>query len=249
MRSPAARVARTWTVATSHAATLLALAGCMAIAVAGCGSSSDGARSARTTVADNTTIAAPAATDGSHSVRGAPAENGTASARRPGVTARSSSAVLMAEHARSHAFFARANKPGASEDATPSHANILNPCSLVSRAEAESALGLRSLQARVAPLGPSCVFVATNHKAVLSVVVNPASFAALRSQMSDLRKFSGVGWKGLCGGTRGASSLYARVNATEVLHLTGPCLSVAKLVPTALARLRHTKAVVPTQPS
>jgi hypothetical protein len=238
-----------------------ALAATAALAVAACGASShSGDGQAQGTAASAGSYARSSAplTVGT-GIGGAGVSGQVVSGAAPEVTARyrnrssnvSSRVItpaLRASKAPSHAYFARTVQPGPSEQTKPSKSNFLNPCRLISRAAAESVFHTRFLASTEAPMGPSCVYASAHHGPYMSVVVDPTAFSKLPKHMSSLRKFSGARWQGYCGGTKGASVLYVRFNANEVLHITGPCLTVAKLVPGALTRLRTTPGLVPVTP-
>jgi hypothetical protein len=225
------------------------IAVCVAIGVAGCGGSGSGSASGSSRDAADATpnsSVAPLSLGG-----GAAAGVGVATARY-GAKASQASATLpvatKASHAPSHAFFKRSVDTKEPEDTAPSVQPIINPCALVTRAEAAAALGGRIVKMTKAPLGPTCVYAGAGRGVFASVAVIVRPFAKLTSQNRTLRKFAGVTQPAYCGGTTGATVLFVRVRSNEVLQITAPCQTAAKLAAHALPRLRTTHAVPVTNP-
>jgi hypothetical protein len=221
----------------------------VAIGVAGCGGSGSGSGPGSSRDAANATpgsSVAPLAIGA-----GAAAGPGVATARY-GVKASQAHGNLplatKASQAPSHAFFERSVRTKDSEETTPSSQRIINPCALVTRSEVSAALGGRIIKVTKAPLGPTCVYQGATQRAFASVAVQVRPFAKLASQNRSLRKFAGIKRAAYCGGTAGATVLYVRVGSYEVLQITAPCQTGAKLAAHALGRLRGAPGVAITNP-
>jgi hypothetical protein len=212
-----------------------------ALALTACGS---GSGQASNGPGQHSTLASPL------SVGGAAAAAPGTEAARYGAKSSQGQAPQAAEHvaskaarAPSRAFFARSLRATQSEESTPTTQKIINPCALVTRGEAQSILGATVLAPRQAPLGPTCIYQTGSHRAFVTLAVELSSFAKLPRQQSSLRKFSGVGRPAYCGGTTGATGLFVRLGANEVLTVTGPCQTGGRFAAHALARLGTVKGV------
>jgi len=220
-----------------------------AIALAGCGGSSSGGNHAASAVSSPSSVSGPLSIGGAAAaVPGAAVARYGVAASDAGTKHGATQLATKQQIAPSHAFFQRSIRTKVSEESTPSTQKIIDPCSLVTRSEAESAIGSSILAPRVAPLGPTCIYESANHKAFVTVAVEVRSFAKLPAQEKSLRRFVGVGRPAYCGGTTGATGLLVQVGANEVLDVTGPCLTAGKLAAHALVRLRSTAGVPVTTP-
>jgi hypothetical protein len=221
----------------------------VAIGVAGCGGSGSGSASGSSRDGAHAT---PNSSVAPVSLGGGGAAGAGVAAARYGTKASQARAnvpvATEASHAPSHAFFKRSVDTKEPEDTAPSVQPIINPCALVTRPEAAAALGRRIVKMTKAPLGPTCVYAGASRGVFASVAVITRPFAKLTSQNRTLHKFAGVVQSAYCGGTTGATVLFVRVRSDEVLQITAPCQSAAKLAGHALARLRTTPAVPITNP-
>jgi hypothetical protein len=224
------------------ASTTIVVASLAAIAIAGCGGSSSGAPQGASGASPGG--AAPATLQIGPSPGGGVVA-GASSARygRASSAAKPGSAAALASHAPSHQFLVKATTPGVSEVTSPSKQNILNPCALVTRGEAQSILGSAVVPPKQAPMGPSCIYETANHKAFITLTVEARSFSALRAQKS-LKPFFGVGRQAYCGGPNRATAMYVKVAPDEVLHLMAPCMTAGRFAAHALSRIGSAKGVV-----
>lgn len=152
------------------------------------------------------------------------------------------SARVRAEHAPSLRFYRRATRPTSdSEEAKPSHQRIVDPCDLVSRAQAQAILGTALAAPREAPLGPTCIYRGAH--AFMTVSLQTRSFKALRAGQRSLHRFYGLRRQAWCGGTAGATTLFVRVAADRVLSVGAPCITAGRLAAHALASLERVAGV------
>jgi hypothetical protein len=232
----------------------LVIAALAAVGLAGCGESGSGLGSGSGSGSSQSAVNGAAGSSASAPLTigpGGAAESGVATARY-GVKASHARATLTpatkASTAPSRRFFERSVRTKDAEETTPSSERIINPCAVVTQAEAQAALGTRLLKPIKAPLGPTCIFQAPNHQTFASVAVVARPFAQLPSQDKTLRKFAGVKESAYCGGPTRSTSLFVRVAADEVLQISAPCQTAAKMAPYALARLRTVSGTPVTKP-
>lgn len=157
------------------------------------------------------------------------------------------SARVRAAHAPSLRFYRRATRRTAdSEEARPSHQRIVDPCKLVTRAQAQAILGTALAAPREAPLGPTCIYRGAHAFATLALQAR--SFKALHAQQHSLHHFYGLRRRAWCGGTAGATTLFVRVAPDRVLSVGAPCMTAGRLAAHALATLEHVAGAPVTTP-
>lgn len=220
-----------------------------AVSLSGCGGSGQSGRNAASAPSSAPTLATPLSIGGGTAVSGSvPARYGAKSSHAAVATQPAGAAAVRAAHAPSLRFYARSVLAKSSEESKPTSQKIINPCGLVTRSEAASAIGTAVPSPREAPLGPTCIYETSNRKTFMTVSVQVRSFATVASQDVSLRRFAGLGRPAYCGGTTGATTLFVRLSAGEVLQVTGPCLTAAKLASHAIPRLHTAKGVPVTAP-
>jgi hypothetical protein len=225
------------------------IAALVLIGMTGCGGSRSGSGGSSSQNAANE---APSASVAPLTLGGGAAAGPGIATARYGVRASQAhdklSVATKASQAPSRAFYQRSVRTTDSEESTPSTQRIINPCALVTRPEAAAAMGVRILKVTKAPLGPTCIFQGAGDRVFASVAVQVRPFARLVSQDRSLRRFAGLKRSAYCGGTRSATVLFVRVGADEVLQVTAPCQTAAKIAAHAMARLRAARGVPVTQP-
>jgi hypothetical protein len=113
----------------------------------------------------------------------------------------------------------------------------VDPCRYLSSRQAASALGVASVSAREAPLGPTCVFTprSTRTKVTLSVQV-----IQLKRELQRMRHESSTrvaGHLAYCG-TLGQALLLMPLSRYYVLEITAGCRAAKAMARAALPRLR-----------
>ena len=109
-----------------------------------------------------------------------------------------------------------------------------NPC-LVSRGQAESFTGTAVAQPKVAPLGPTCVYLAKGGKMV-TVAVERTVFAKLKPHMRNLVSYTVRGTQAYCG-IYGAPVTYVLLSRERALVVSAPCDVGKRFATAALAKL------------
>ena len=110
------------------------------------------------------------------------------------------------------------------------------PCSLVTRAQAGSILGGPVLAPREAPQGPTCIYRTRKGDDFITLAVQPASFSALKRQLSRPQSIEVAGRSAFCG-AHGQPMLYVQLPRQQVLTVAARCRVAKQFATRALARL------------
>jgi hypothetical protein len=95
------------------------------------------------------------------------------------------------------------------------------PCSLVTRAEAEEAIGVPIVEPLEAPQGPTCIFQGQSGTPYVTLAAQDASADELRSGLADRRAVPVAGRTGQCG-TAGGPVLYVPLSEGRTLVVAAP---------------------------
>ncbi|MGA2013182.1 MAG: hypothetical protein ABSH51_21960 [Solirubrobacteraceae bacterium] len=117
----------------------------------------------------------------------------------------------------------------------PPVAKPLNPCSLVTNAQAQSIAGAPLRSSREAPLGPTCVFTFTGRPSV-TMTIEFLDFASTVKAMRDATRVAIGGFHAECG-TLGTQMLDISLSERRVLNVTAPCPVARGFAVRALTRL------------
>jgi hypothetical protein len=112
----------------------------------------------------------------------------------------------------------------------------VTPCALVTRAQAQSIVGVKLLEPLEAPQGPTCIYRTTSGKNVLTVAVQSADIKHLKRQMRDRHRVSISDKFGYCG-TFGRPTLYMKLSRDRVLSVSAPCAMARQFAAKALPQL------------
>lgn len=217
---------------------MLALA--LAPALTGCGgSSSSSSNGARTTAqqlpgelaapSGSLDQSAPAGTTASKAASKAGAD-GTAAA---GTAARKPKAAhLDPVSAKNHVVKARHR---AKNEQRGTGVKPLNPCTLVTRAEASAIVGRPVAALRQAPQGPTCIYQVRRGKRLITMAVQNTPFTPPKSA-KDVARVTLRGHKAYCV-KRASLVMVVPLAAGHVLNVTAPCPVAAGFASKALARL------------
>jgi hypothetical protein len=140
----------------------------------------------------------------------------------------------------SHSGPVKARTPaGAVDDeVNASGAKALNPCTLVSRAEAQAILGKPVGEPVSAPQGPTCIYKPQGTTRVVTLAVESLHFSTIKpqSQLRDRMSVTVGGHTAYCG-VAGTPTMILLLPAGRFLDVTAPCPLAAAFAAKALARL------------
>jgi hypothetical protein len=219
---------------TRHVIVLLALALTPALAACG-GSSSQGARtsaeqpSGQLTAPSNSLDQSAATASATTTTSAGSAKAATPSAHKgPKVTSRpdpvsSKSHVATGRH--------RSKNEQRGTGIAP-----LNPCTLVTRAEAGKIVGQPIVGLHQAPQGPTCVYRARKTKSLITMAIQLMPFDPKKQRATDVTRVTLRGHKAYCV-KRGSLAMLVPLAAGHVLNVTAPCPIAAGFASKALARL------------
>ena len=125
--------------------------------------------------------------------------------------------------------------PSTSDD-NPVAVTSINPCTLVTFAEARTITG-GVIGATEAPLGPTCIYKRTNTKSNITLAVELQSFAQVTKHMQR-RKSVTIGDRQAYCGTLGSKMLFVPLPSGQVLNVTAPCSVAKQFAALALQRLK-----------
>lgn len=213
---------------------------CMAAtALAGCGGSSgdsspspSGTRSTRTDAARPTPATSNADVGGTEAQRSG-AETETAPGGPASVSANRRHAARPSRSGKvQHGFSTAAS----SDDLTASSARRVNPCSLVTKHEAQTITGRTVSSTLEAPLGPTCIYSFGGTKTQVMLSVQPSSFASVARQMADRRSLTIKGRSAYCG-RLGLPALVLALPSGSSLNVAAPCGIATGFAALAVGRL------------
>lgn len=119
------------------------------------------------------------------------------------------------------------------DELSPTGAQPVEFCDLVSQSKAEAILG-ETVQATENPQGPTCVFAGSKREA--SLVVEDASFAVLRSNAQKAAPVQVAGQTGWCLRYE-STSVVVPLGDGRVLQVTGPCDVATRFAALVLPRI------------
>jgi hypothetical protein len=117
----------------------------------------------------------------------------------------------------------------------PPQAPPLNPCTLVTGAQAQAIVGVSLVVEREAPLGPTCILEFRGHRAI-TIAIESLPFDSTVGEMAKRKRVAMAGFHADCG-TQGTQMLYVSLGGGRVLNVTAPCAVARALAVKALGRL------------
>lgn len=111
-----------------------------------------------------------------------------------------------------------------------------NPCTFVTRAQAEAILGARLLDPFVAPQGPTCVYRNRSGSAFATVAVESMDGQDVRRSLGRTERVRIAGRLAYCG-VRGRPMLYLPLPNRRVLSVAAPCDTAVRFARRAARRL------------
>jgi hypothetical protein len=135
---------------------------------------------------------------------------------------------------------ARPPQPGTIDDeVNASGAKTLNPCTLVSRSEAQAIVGKPVGKPVDAPQGPTCIYTPNRgRKSLITLAVEATDFSKVQpqSQLRDRMSVKVKGHTAYCG-VAGGPTMIVPLTTGRFLVVTAPCPIAASFAAKALARI------------
>ncbi len=133
---------------------------------------------------------------------------------------------------------ARAQVGMIDDEVSSTGAKALNPCSLVSRTQAQAILGKPVGQPVDAPQGPTCVYAPRGAKTQVTVAVVATNFSTLKPQahLRDRMSVTVSGRPAYCG-VAGSPTMIVPLSTGRYLTVTAPCPIAASFAAKALSHI------------
>jgi hypothetical protein len=140
-------------------------------------------------------------------------------------------------HATGGAQRARATPAASNDDVSSTGATgPLNPCTLVSRSQAQAIAGAPVKTAIEAPLGPTCIYTFSHPKPDITLALESANLSQLTRQMVKRQQVMVASKRGYCG-RLGSEMLFVQISTGQVLNVTAPCAVAQRLAVIAVGHL------------
>jgi hypothetical protein len=110
------------------------------------------------------------------------------------------------------------------------------PCSLVTKAQAQSIIGVPILAPLEAPQGPTCIYQSKAGKQYITLTVQNTDFARLKAQVHKRREVALSTRTAVCG-SFGRPMLYLPLDGGRVLSVAGPCGVASRFAAKAVPHL------------
>jgi hypothetical protein len=127
--------------------------------------------------------------------------------------------------------------PGSGKTALRQASGQRDPCTLVSRAEAQSILGRPLATPVEAPLGPTCIYRPVGAKNLITLTVGSVDFARIRAQTRNRRRLDVGGRTAYCG-DYGQPTTFVALASGGTLTITAPCAIGIRFATKAVPRLK-----------
>ncbi len=213
---------------TPKALGIVVLAGA-ALALSSCGGSSTASHSTATSAATATPVAsapseAPASTSSSraHRVAGVGGSSRGAGGATKIIAVSSGNAVKVKSPPDPESPIAVPKGP--------------NPCSLISRTDAQTIISTPISSITEAPLGPTCIFNLQGSKQSITLAVEQLNVAGQVRLMRNVQHSTVGGHQAYCG-TLGRPMLYIALSGSKVLNVTASCTVAEALAAKALPHI------------
>jgi hypothetical protein len=112
-----------------------------------------------------------------------------------------------------------------------------NPCTLVTRAEAQAIIGASIDAPRVQPLGPTCIYQTAHSSTFITMAVERVNFDQVKPQIQDIVPVSGLGHQAYCG-NYGRPTIFVVLDSTRILNVAAPCNVAKQFAAKAMPRVR-----------
>ena len=129
-----------------------------------------------------------------------------------------------------------ADAPGAGNTDVRRAPGPSDPCTLVSRAEAQTIVGAPVDKPVEAPLGPTCIYRPESAKNLITLSVGSIDFARIKAQIRNRRRLDVSGHAAYCG-NYGQPTTFVPLASGRALTVTAPCAIGIRFAAKAFPRL------------
>jgi hypothetical protein len=129
-----------------------------------------------------------------------------------------------------------ADAPGAGHTDVRRAPGPSDPCTLVSRAEAQTIVGAPIDKPLEAPLGPTCIYRPASAKNLITLTVESMDVAKITAHIRNRRHLDVSGHAAYCG-NYGQPTTFVQLASGRVLTVTAPCAIGVRFAAKALPRL------------
>lgn len=119
----------------------------------------------------------------------------------------------------------------------PVRHNRDNPCSLVTKRQAQAILGAKLIDPVVVAQGPTCIYRDRASQSFATISIQSVNFSAVRRQLRRVQRIDVSDRTAYCG-MHGRPMLYLPLSRGRVLSVASHCNTAARLARRAAARLR-----------
>ena len=218
-----------------HLVALLALALTPALAACGGASSKDSAASTAAQPGGQA-IAPSTALEQSATPAAAATSKATSSAKASAGASHKGPKVATAPDPVSSSHHAAKARHRAKNEQRGTGVAPLNPCTLVTRAEAGAILGRPIAGLHQAPQGPTCIYEPRKAKALVTMAIELTPFDPKKQSAKNVTRVTLRGHKAYCVNDHGLAMLVP-LAAGHVLRVSAPCPIASGFASKALARL------------
>jgi hypothetical protein len=131
---------------------------------------------------------------------------------------------------------ARGTEDGPNDEFNASGAKPVNPCKLVTRAEARAIVGRPIVRAWQAPQGPTCIYQVRGAKSYVTLALQKTNFAAVRKHARTLSHGTVRGRPTSCL-KLGTTMTVTRLSGGREIQITASCAIGKRFASKALTRL------------
>ncbi len=128
------------------------------------------------------------------------------------------------------------DNPGVADTGKGAAPGQLDPCTLVSRAQARAIVGHPVDAPQEEPLGPTCIYRRQGAKSFVTVTVESIDFSTVKPQIRGRTSTEVAGHTVYCG-DYGQPTTFVPLSGGRVLSVMAPCAVGTRFAATALGRL------------
>lgn len=128
------------------------------------------------------------------------------------------------------------DNPGNADVGSDPAARESNPCTLVTRAQAQAAIGRPIDAPEEAPLGPTCIYQPVGARTFVTLALETAPFPQIEDHIRDPHRSRVDDHNTYCG-LYGGMTTFVPLERGKVLYVTGPCDVGRLLAGDAIPRL------------
>ncbi len=145
---------------------------------------------------------------------------------------------IVSDQGANHIAKARGIGNEPNDEVNASGAKAQNPCTLVSRAEAQKIVGKPVAEPTEAPQGPTCIYQAQGATSYITLAVESKDFSKIepQSQLHGRMSLTIAGHAAYCG-TAGTQTLIVPLPNGKFMAVSAPCPVAASFAAKALSRV------------